>query len=135
RGGGGRAGPGGRGGGGVRIGPGPGPGGRGPGPRGGGGGFLAGGGGATTGFGKRLGARGPGTARGNGPWRWRRWWSWRYATGRRRAGGDLFPDPVIALPLELEGQLLSAGLHDVAVQGHVAGVRLHVLPEALVVRA
>src|SRR2546428_190986 len=52
----------------------------------------------------------------------------------RLAGGDLFPDPVIALPLELEGQLLAAGLHDAAVEEHVDVVRLDVLQEPLVVR-
>src|SRR4029453_2988517 len=89
---------------------------------------------ATTGSGTRPAARGPGTPRGSGPWRWRRWWSSRHPTARRLAGGDLFPDPVIALPLELESQLLATGLHDAAVEEHVDVVRLDVLQEPLVVR-
>src|SRR5262249_28599517 len=89
---------------------------------------------ATTGSGRRPGARGPGTPRGSGPSRWRRWWSSRHALARRLAGGDLFPDPVIALPLELEGQLLATGLHDLAVEEHVDLVRLDVLQEPLIVR-
>jgi hypothetical protein len=47
--------------------------------------------------------------------------------------GDILPDPVVALPLELERQLLAAREHDAPVEEHVDVVRLHVLEDALVV--
>src|SRR5919109_1469913 len=87
---------------------------------------------ATPGFRVHRPARGHRTLPDTDPWRspplpWG-------CPSRRRGGGDLLSDPVVAFALELERQLLAARLDDAPVEEDMDVVRRDVLENPLVVR-